>query len=589
MTLSTMDIRRWTPVVAALVALLCAAAAQAAPSVVLSVDRSRMAVGDTVALTVRVAGDGATGRPVIRGLQDFHVSGPATSSQYQVINGKARSWTDYIYEISPTRTGEVTIGPAMVDAGQDTQRSNTVNIEVTEARENARDNDKSVFFTAKVNRDKGWPGQELVYTLTLYANADVRNPRLELPDVQGVTLKQLGEPRNFQTTITGTRYRALEIDFSMFVADPGPVALPPARMHMQIVVPQNSAQRRRTPFGGDLFGFTRTVQHTEESDAVAVEIVPFPEQGRPPDFGGLVGDFAITSELNPAKVKAGESATFTVTLSGTGNVRLFPDLEFPEIPGVKSYADQPVFEEQATQRGTRGTKTMKWALVPREQGEITIPPMGVSCFDPEREAYRTLRTDPMVLRVLPGAAPDVTGGRVSAPEQPEGKKEVAVLGRDIFPVHESPDALKAPGFQTMDNGTRAMLLALPLLPLFLGLGVLLVGRWRASGNGVAVRKRALSGFRKTSEGLDADDCVGLHKAFCAFVRQRLGHSGASLSPAEVRSALTEAGADGELAEEAELLCANLEACVFAGVGAGDAGRLRDGALDLAKRIDKAVR
>ena len=59
----------------------------------------------------------------------------------------------------------------------------------------------------------------------------------------------------------------------------------------------------------------------------------------------------------------------------------FPDLKIPELDHIKVYADQPVLESTQDSEGLRGTKTMKWALVPEKEGRLEVPPVAVSYFD----------------------------------------------------------------------------------------------------------------------------------------------------------------------------------------------------------------
>ena len=57
------------------------------------------------------------------------------------------------------------------------------------------------------------------------------------------------------------------------------------------------------------------------SDQPTIEVRPLPPA--PPDFGGAVGRFKLTSKVVPREAAIGEPITWTLELTGTGN---WPDI-----------------------------------------------------------------------------------------------------------------------------------------------------------------------------------------------------------------------------------------------------------------------
>ena len=98
-----------------LILLFCAlfSASVFAQQIELSVDRSELARGETLTLTIRVYDQRQGMQLDLTPLtQDFDVLGTRTSSQIRSINGVTESWTDYVITLFPEKEGDLVI-PAL--------------------------------------------------------------------------------------------------------------------------------------------------------------------------------------------------------------------------------------------------------------------------------------------------------------------------------------------------------------------------------------------------------------------------------------------------------------------------------------------
>ena len=64
-----------------------------------------------------------------------------------------------------------------------------------------------------------------------------------------------------------------------------------------------------------------------------------PEDNRPDDFSGAIGQFDFQASVAPLQVKAGDPLTLKMDIKGSGN---FKNLKMPvfKAPGFKSYEPQ---------------------------------------------------------------------------------------------------------------------------------------------------------------------------------------------------------------------------------------------------------
>ncbi len=558
-------------------------------SVNLNLERSEATLADTIGMVVSVTGAQQTsGPPTLQGVELFQVTSGGTSSRIELINGKVNASLDYTYTLQPKHTGSFKVGPARVTVEGRSYASNTARITVAAPSEIEGEDRGPLFLTAELSKENVVVEEQTVYVLKLYRRVNVRDISLTLPEMEGLTFSQLGNPLKYRSVQNGKPYKVLEVRYALMPSKEGVYRLEPAKMHMTLLQSGD-----RSPFGGLLtdpfFGFDRGKPVGVVSETMTLVVDPLPEAGRPAGFSGLVGQFEMSSSLQPPEVKTGESATLTVRVRGRGNVNLVPDMELPDLESAKVYADQPVLEVHPDDKGIAGEKTMKWALVPGEEGRMEIPPLTLTFFDTNNRSYRTLKTPPHGLLVLPGEqAPEAVKkvdkkGNVAALE----KKEVAQIGRDILPVHTSmKDFLKSAQLRPKGRSFWTLLL-IPCLAYLGALGFQKLKRQTRVSRIESKSKRAAGAFRKKCRrgNPDASDLI-----LCIrdYMNDRFGLSLGALTSDEAVEILTTGGASKESVERMRGILQELEDTVYTGKGRRpfeDTGKIEK----LILRIDKEAR
>ncbi|UCF92807.1 MAG: BatD family protein, partial [Desulfobacterales bacterium] len=358
----------WTVKIWLLIALALGLAAEpvsAEMSVSLSLDRSEATPADTIQMKVTVAGSRDRHfEPRILGLENFTVTPGGTSSRIEFINGKISARMEYTYFIQPRQTGIFQVGPAEVEVGGQLLQSQTTQLRVVPPAPSRGETRGSLFLSAELAASEVYVDEQTVYILKLCRRARIENVSLQLPEAEHLVFQQLGEPREYRRQFNGQDYQVLEVRYALAASQVGTYTVGPARMKMTVL--ESRRRSSRSLFDDPFFSFSSGRPVTLASETVALRVRGLPEEGRPGDFSGLVGRFEIDSELAPAAVKTGNSATLTVQVRGHGNVKHIPDLKLPAPEHLKVYADQPVLEITPEPQGLTGTKTMKWALVPEQ-------------------------------------------------------------------------------------------------------------------------------------------------------------------------------------------------------------------------------
>ncbi|MCG6880462.1 MAG: BatD family protein [Deltaproteobacteria bacterium] len=578
------------------VLLLTAHVVAAKVSVTLELDRREATLADAVQLQVHMSGARSSDAPpAIKGLESFHVTRGGSASRVEIINGQYHSGVDFTYYLQAGEKGVFKVGPASIEVDGKIYKSNVATLKVMAAGTALGSEREPVFLTATLGSQKAYVEEQVPFTLKLYLRVNVSDISLELPETGEVTFRQLEKPKEYQAVFDGTSYRVLEVSYGVMPLKAGRFRIPSARMGMTVYT--NQDRRSRGLFDDPFFGGAlRTGRPlTVSSDSVALEVRPFPAENKPSDFSGLVGRFAIEEKLSGSEIHVGDSVTLTVRLKGEGNVNRLPDMRMPTLAHLKTYADEPVFETRPGANGLIGSKTMKWALVPEQVGEYTIPPFAINYFDPKNETYRTANTKAMVLNVLPGESQKrITASQKEKTKNPanHSKQAVKEIGHDILPIYTSTSGLRNNAWLSSKamgpgNPYSWVVLAIPLLvygAVFFGL------RFNKKSDQAIYAQRA----RKAAQNFmkecrrEKKDANGMMIAIRDYINDRFQLSIGSLTPADVPMLLVERGVDPHTADRLRNVLEELEGRIYTG-GEATCGAATQAIGEIIKQMEKELR
>jgi hypothetical protein len=576
---------------ALLLFLLIPCSAKADFSVTLRLDRKEATLMDSIRMVINVSGSRKSDSvPTLHNMESFNVSRGGTSSRIEIINGKLAAAIDYKYFIQPKKIGTFKVGPAEVMIEGKAFRSNTETVNIVKPSQSSGANRGPLFLNASISKEKPYVEEQVIYTLKLYRMAKVSDISLDLPETEHLTFRQLGKPVEYKGLYNGQSYQILEVRYALIPSREGTYGIRPARMHMTVYQPETRSQRDRFDdpfFNAPFFSMSSGRPMTLDSEPLELKVLPLPEKGRPTEFSGLVGSFRIRSSITPSEVKAGESATLTVSLSGKGNVKRIPDLKMPELDQIKVYADQPMLKEETDLKGVGGSKIMKWALVPEKEGKYQIPPISVSFFDTKSHEYRTTKSLPLLLSVLPGAKEQVQPPAVHAMKgepSASGKKAIKELGHDILPVHTSIKDFADRSGVWAGGMVFWMVLCAPLF-------VYVATFWGLRSARKSVRSIAVYKAKRAPKTL-IQQCRGrgvsaskLALYIRDYLNDRFGLSLGSLTPKEAAEVLESKGISVETAGKLQNIVQELEDAIYTGKG-NETWDMNEDIPKLIKQIEK---
>ncbi|MCK4653355.1 MAG: BatD family protein, partial [Candidatus Cloacimonetes bacterium] len=151
------------------------------------------------------------------------------------------------------------------------------------------------------------------------------------------------------------------------------------------------------------FDLGSTKRYTIRSKPIAINVKELPIENKPINFSGAVGSYRISSNTNQTDIKVGDSFTYTLKISGTGNLKQFDPPILPEIQNLR-FID-PEVSTKINKDKISGTKTIKYLVIAQEKGEFTITSINFSYFDTSQKKYITKSTKSYLINVQEG---DVT-------------------------------------------------------------------------------------------------------------------------------------------------------------------------------------
>lgn len=309
---------------------------------------------------------------------------------------------EYRYILTTDRTGAFTIPSFEARLGSESARSRPLEVAV---RGGPRPNRPIVVARARIDTsldvrtsaltlpETVFVGQQANYEVAVFLNETVRerlrrNPTFFPPDMQSMLAYDLpvrGDPPRRQ--VNSRCFDALVYQRALFPLMPGRFAIPPAQLVYSL------------PLSASFFAREET--HELQTDSTVIVAIDPPANGRPADYGGAVGNLRVAARIDAAGSRVGDPMTLTVRVSGTGNVKLFPrpsvGLDWANI--VKG--DERV-QVDTTARKIAGAKEFDWVLTPKVAGELDLPPIRYTYFNPETRRYETASTNPAHVRVAPG-------------------------------------------------------------------------------------------------------------------------------------------------------------------------------------------
>ncbi len=459
-----------------------------------SVDRTTLASGETLELTLTYPGK-TSDDPDFSPLDaDFEILDRGRRNQISMVNGSFDATSIWRLTLAPKRTGDLQIPPLTAGDAQ----SHALTIRVTPGASGAVSADRAVFAEAVLDKDQAVPGEQVMLTVRLYTRVDLSNLSMEPLKVPGAELIQSAENK-YHKDIQGQTYQVIELRYALIPEQEGELNIPAARFGARTL-------DNRDPFDRVFGGGGRPLRISSEPLALHVTARPAGANWLP------VRQLRVEQTWSAAtrQIPFGEPITRTLTLTATGTTSArIPPLELPAPAGYRRYADQPELHDDASTDGLTGRRTESFAVVADQPGELVLPPIKVRWWNTATRAFEETEVPGERFEILPAAG----AAQIPPVASPE---TVAPTAAEAIQPPAATAAAPAGGATPLIYG----LLAGNVLLLSSTLTFALL--WRRRGTATRVARdpvQQIADFSAVERAATAGDGVRLRAALLAWARE----------------------------------------------------------------------
>lgn len=351
------------------------------------VDRTEMALGETIDLTITSDGSDTPDLEPLKKL--FSIVSVQQRNEISYINGKTSSLSRWIISITPKQSADAIIIPP-INLGS--EQTKPINIKLVATPKNIKSMDGKDVLKAEISFDTptAYIQQQIILTLRIYVNEQkvVESGNLVAPTLPEFSVKQLKD-NQYSKNINGIPYTVVERRYALSAQKSGDIKIPPFTLSARIINNQNRAQ-------------TQTVASNE----LLLKVRPKPTN-YPANTPWLPAkNISLTEQWNKNidNVLQGETLTRSINLSvmGLTSQQISP-LPTQTIIGMRSYPDQPKLTDKWQQNLPVGSREEQQVLIPIKTGEITVPEIKLAWWniDKDQLEYATLPAHKMVVTANP--------------------------------------------------------------------------------------------------------------------------------------------------------------------------------------------
>ncbi len=594
-----------------------------------AVEKQEVFIGESFVFQVQVSGSENPEKPDLSHVEDFTVvfqGGQQNSSRsVTIVNGRVvqdvKEGYFFSYQLTPRRTGRLVIPSIIVRADGNTTRTESI---IITAKKPVETDDFKL--RLELSKSHCYVGEPVTLTVTWYIGKDVQDFNFTLPVINDDTFAfadpkvdtrsgkklyriRLGDQEvlgeKSQGKIDNREYATITFKKILIPKQAGPVTIEPATVACNALV---GYKKQRRGFNNDFFsdffkddffgrgqrGVYKTI--VVPSNPLELKVLDLPEEGRPHNYSGHVGQYEIQAAATPTEVNVGDPITLTISLSG-------PEyLENVRLPALGRQTDMvkmfKIPKERASGEISGQKKVFTQTIRALSPDVREIPAIELPYFDTRSQKYRVARTQPIPVNVKKTRIITALDAEGMDAQQMVSGAEIESWSQGIAFNYEDMGAIKNQhaGFV---SGLRSLLwISLIVGPPFL-YGILFCSlvisrRKNADLAGLKAKKAYKILVKNLREAEDKDSshkiAIAVLEAFRQYLGDKLGMPKGALTFKDVKTPLADKGFTEETLARLKDLFEKCEASSYAGdADLSATGSVNPEALELAKDLEKKLK
>lgn len=345
---------------------------------------------DTYIYSVVIEGTQASDFPTLEGGSGFKLSYIGPENSVSIINGHTSMKTRYRYLLAPKKPGLLETPTAELNLNGKSYLAPPKRVRVSKSVAIDESSNAEVFLRQSLSAHEVFEGQQVVNTLALYTKVDISGYNLEDIDYDGFWKAEFGDPSATIRNVNGKRYKVISRKDALYPLRAGDLSMPE-----RIVEGKIAARSRMSRFS--LFPQVQYKSGKWRAPGIPLKVKALPEAPKSSSLWNLntpiVGNTSVSATYKPTPIAVGESKTIQIRVKSEGNINplLAPKVKFPR--HIKPYFEKPEVVTSVTNGKLIISKTFALSLVGLSGGEVNIPEIELTFFDPKSEKYQTAKSE----------------------------------------------------------------------------------------------------------------------------------------------------------------------------------------------------
>lgn len=247
---------------------------------------------------------------------------------------------------------------------------------------------EAFFILLDVDKKQAYEGEQITATWHIYTRGNLESlDRAKFPDLKGFWKEIIEEVPSLQFTeemVNGVMYRkALLAAHALFPIKAGSAVIDEFKIKAKVRLPTQ-------------FGWGNLQEYTKASKRLEVKVLSLPQEGKPLTFSGAVGQFQIQTQVDGTSFPAGQPISLRVRLEGQGNAKVIelPAIQWPENLEVYDTKSESKFFKDGL-----SFKEFEVLVIAKNPGEVKIPQINFTYFDPTLKQYITKSTEEFKINI----------------------------------------------------------------------------------------------------------------------------------------------------------------------------------------------
>lgn len=398
-------------------------------AVLAKVDQSVISENETITLSIR--SDKSSAKPDFSLIEvNFDILYTQTSQQSSISSASGRSSiAEWTLTLAPKHTGTLRI-PEISIGGELTT---TIDVKVLPiSPELKKQLDQQFFIEIEIDSKSVYVEEPFLLTVRFFYLGSIQGTWNEV-NVNNAIYENWVEGKRYQESRNGNTYQVVE---QLYLFKP----LSPGKLNMPIF--GVSGEFQSTTWG-------KRTRLNVNSKPLIVEVKDIPVSW-PSSAPWLPAKSLSLKENWTGLDQASDSIHRQIELEILNQSKSsLPEIKLPKSAQLKIYADKPEIEEQKTTLGPMVTQKENWALIPINNGQISVPELKIYWWNTQTDKLETALLSGKTMRVANAATGNLNNQTRSSSQ--EVIPELPIDEIEASSLTSAPDASIAPLITEIDS------------------------------------------------------------------------------------------------------------------------------------------